>query len=127
MQLYSFIFPYIYSYITFSKGYITVHTCSDIVLLYSSLPESVFAGLGHTEYLSLADNSLPDVPHHILRQMPVLKTLDISRCRLQAISDMDFQVSTKVIKGCLCVHGLCMHGNQNLFSCFCRTFPIYNI
>ncbi|PNF40024.1 hypothetical protein B7P43_G12937 [Cryptotermes secundus] len=57
----------------------------------SSLPESVFAGLGRTEYLSLADNSLPDVPHHILRQMPVLKTLDISRCRLQAISDMDFQ------------------------------------
>jgi hypothetical protein len=63
------------------------------------LPESVFAGLGHTEYLSLADNSLPEVPHHILRQMPILKTLDISRCRLQAITDMDFQVSTKVIKG----------------------------
>lgn len=93
-------------YITISKGYIRIHACSDIVLLYSSLPESVFAGLGHTEYLSLADNSLPEVPHHILRQMPVLKTLDISRCRLKAISDMDFQASTKSSRDVSVFHGL---------------------
>ncbi|KDR18629.1 Podocan-like protein 1 [Zootermopsis nevadensis] len=60
----------------------------------SSLPESVFAGLGRTEYLSLADNSLPEVPNHILQQMPVLKTLDIGRSRLQAITDKDFQNMT---------------------------------
>jgi hypothetical protein len=72
--------------------------CSDIVMVFSSLPESVFAGLTHTEYLSLADNSLPRVPYHVLRQMPVLKTLDIGRSKLQAITVMDFQVSPR---GCL--------------------------
>jgi len=60
----------------------------------SSLPESVFAGLGHAEYLSLADNSLPEVPYHVLRQMPSLKTLDIGRSRLKIITDMDFQNMT---------------------------------
>jgi len=60
----------------------------------SSLPESVFAGLGHAEYLSLADNSLPEVPYHVLRQMPALKTLDIGRSRLKTITDMDFQNMT---------------------------------
>ncbi|KAJ9592527.1 hypothetical protein L9F63_015800 [Diploptera punctata] len=57
----------------------------------SSLPESVFSGLGRTEYLSLADNSLPAVPQQVLRKMPVLKTLDIGRSQLQAITDADFQ------------------------------------
>jgi hypothetical protein len=75
------------------------HTCSPFTLLYSSLPESVFAGLGHAEYLSLADNSLPEVPYHVLRQMPALKTLDIGRSRLKSITDMDFQVSERVNKG----------------------------
>lgn len=57
----------------------------------SSLPESVFSGLARTEYLSLADNSLPAVPQQVLRKMPVLKTLDIGRSQLQAIIDSDFQ------------------------------------
>jgi len=75
--------------------------CSFIGVCYSSLPESVFAGLGHAEYLSLADNSLPEVPYHVLRQMPALKTLDIGRSRLKTITDMDFQVSKRVNKGFL--------------------------
>ncbi|XP_069694189.1 insulin-like growth factor-binding protein complex acid labile subunit [Periplaneta americana] len=57
----------------------------------SSLPESVFSGLARTEYLSLADNSLPVVPQHVLRQMPILKTLDIGRSRIQMITIADFQ------------------------------------
>lgn len=57
----------------------------------SELPESVFLGLTRTEYLSLADNSLYEVPKHILRLMPIIKTLDLGRCRINNLTAQDFQ------------------------------------
>ncbi|XP_054276839.1 leucine-rich repeat-containing protein 1 [Macrosteles quadrilineatus] len=57
----------------------------------SGLPDTVFLGLGRTEFLSLADNSLPVVPHHILRLMPIIKTLDMSRCKITTLRGRDFQ------------------------------------
>ncbi|KAG8291845.1 hypothetical protein J6590_051751 [Homalodisca vitripennis] len=58
---------------------------------FSGLPETVFLGLGRTEYLSLADNRLTTVPHHVLRLMPILKTLDLGRCKIETLNSGDFQ------------------------------------
>uniref|UniRef100_A0A1B6FHS4 LRRCT domain-containing protein n=1 Tax=Cuerna arida TaxID=1464854 RepID=A0A1B6FHS4_9HEMI len=57
----------------------------------NGLPETVFLGLGRTEYLSLADNRMTTVPHHVLRLMPILKTLDMGRCKIETLSSGDFQ------------------------------------
>ncbi|XP_063235171.1 protein artichoke [Bacillus rossius redtenbacheri] len=57
----------------------------------SVLEESVFAGLGRLQFLSLADNQLGAVPRHVLRQTPHVKTLDLSRSQLQRVAAEDFQ------------------------------------
>ncbi|XP_011882957.1 PREDICTED: leucine-rich repeats and immunoglobulin-like domains protein 1 [Vollenhovia emeryi] len=51
----------------------------------------VFAGLGRTQYLSLADNEVPSVPRHILSHLSLLRTLDLSRNRISRIDLDDFK------------------------------------
>lgn len=53
----------------------------------------VFAGLGRTQYLSLADNEVPSIPRHILSHLSLLRTLDLSRNRISRIDLDDFKVS----------------------------------
>lgn len=51
----------------------------------------VFAGLGRTQYLSLADNEVPSIPRHILSHLALLRTLDLSRNRINRIDSDDFK------------------------------------
>ncbi|XP_012055997.1 PREDICTED: insulin-like growth factor-binding protein complex acid labile subunit [Atta cephalotes] len=51
----------------------------------------VFAGLGRTQYLSLADNEVPSIPRHILTHLSLLRTLDLSRNRISRIDLDDFK------------------------------------
>ncbi|CAK9805039.1 Protein artichoke [Anthophora plagiata] len=51
----------------------------------------VFAGLGRTQYLSLADNEVPSIPRHILSHLSLLRTLDLSRNRISRIDSDDFK------------------------------------
>ncbi|XP_003705877.1 leucine-rich repeat-containing larval translucida [Megachile rotundata] len=51
----------------------------------------VFAGLGRTQYLSLADNEVPSIPRHILAHLSLLRTLDLSRNRISRIDSDDFK------------------------------------
>ncbi|XP_017893041.1 platelet glycoprotein V [Ceratina calcarata] len=51
----------------------------------------VFAGLGRTQYLSLADNEVPAIPRHILSHLSLLRTLDLSRNRINRIDSDDFK------------------------------------
>lgn len=60
------------------------------------LDGDVFAGLGRTELLSLADNEVPSVPRHILSHLSLLRTLDLSRNRISRIDSDDFKVSISV-------------------------------
>uniref|UniRef100_A0A1B6E451 LRRCT domain-containing protein n=1 Tax=Clastoptera arizonana TaxID=38151 RepID=A0A1B6E451_9HEMI len=57
----------------------------------SVLTTSEFVGLDKIQYLSLADNAIDTVPQHILRQMPIIKTLELARCQIQNLSSTDFQ------------------------------------
>jgi len=56
----------------------------------------VFAGLGRTQYLSLADNEVPAIPRRILSHMSLLRTLDLSRNRINRIDSDDFKVSARL-------------------------------
>lgn len=69
---------------------------NNIVLFSSDLNASIFDGLSRVEYLSLADNALPDILHvkGILRHMPALKTIDLGRIGLQEIHEDDFRVTS---------------------------------
>ena len=58
----------------------------------------VFAGLGRTQYLSLADNEVPSIPRHILSHLSLLRTLDLSRNRISRIDSDDFKVCTRTYK-----------------------------
>ncbi|KMQ94512.1 leucine-rich repeats and immunoglobulin-like domains protein 3 protein [Lasius niger] len=51
----------------------------------------VFAGLGRTQYLSLADNEVPSIPRHVLSHLSLLRTLDLSRNRISRIDSDDFK------------------------------------
>ncbi|XP_072747608.1 protein phosphatase PHLPP-like protein [Anoplolepis gracilipes] len=51
----------------------------------------VFAGLGRTQYLSLADNEVPSIPRHVLSHLSLLRTLDLSRNRINRIDSDDFK------------------------------------
>ncbi|KAL2725737.1 insulin-like growth factor-binding protein complex acid labile subunit [Vespula maculifrons] len=51
----------------------------------------VFAGLGRTQYLSLADNDVPAIPRHILSHLSLLRTLDLSRNHISRIDLDDFK------------------------------------
>ncbi|XP_014223414.1 chondroadherin-like protein isoform X2 [Trichogramma pretiosum] len=51
----------------------------------------IFAGLGRTQYLSLADNEVPSIPRPILSHLSLLRTLDLSRNRISRIEADDFK------------------------------------
>ncbi|OXU20561.1 hypothetical protein TSAR_011477 [Trichomalopsis sarcophagae] len=55
------------------------------------LDEEIFAGLGRTQYLSLADNEVPAIPRNILSHLSLLRTLDLSRNRISRIDADDFK------------------------------------
>ena len=55
------------------------------------MPELPFRGLSNVEYLGLGDNELEEIPKHMLNHMPVVKTLDIGRCRIRAALQDDFK------------------------------------
>lgn len=55
------------------------------------LDEDVFAGLGRTQFLSLADNEVPSVPRNVLSHLSLLRTLDLSRNRITLIDADDFK------------------------------------
>lgn len=75
----------------YSAVFLSLH--NNFTRISSGLPETVFLGLGRTEYLSLADNSMTTVPHHILRLMPIIKTLDMGRCKVTSLTSGDFKVT----------------------------------
>ncbi|XP_005190805.2 leucine-rich repeats and immunoglobulin-like domains protein 1 [Musca domestica] len=56
-----------------------------------SVPELPFRGLSNVEYLGIGDNELEEVPKHMLNHMPVVKTLDIGRCRIKSVLQDDFK------------------------------------
>ncbi|KAL9910877.1 leucine-rich repeat-containing larval translucida isoform 1-T1 [Glossina fuscipes fuscipes] len=56
-----------------------------------SVPELPFRGLSNVEFLSLADNELEEIPKHMLNHMPIIKTLDMGKCRIRAVLQDDFK------------------------------------
>lgn len=68
------------------------------------LDGDVFAGLGRTQYLSLADNEVPSIPKHILSHLSLLRTLDLNRNRISRIDSDDFKYNP-------ILHHLFMAGN----------------
>ncbi|ALC43308.1 ltl [Drosophila busckii] len=59
--------------------------------IYRSLPELPFRGLSNVTYLSVGDNELDEIPKHVLAHMPKLLTVDIGRCKIQAVQQDDFK------------------------------------
>ncbi|KAG6452311.1 carboxypeptidase N subunit 2 [Manduca sexta] len=57
----------------------------------SELKESVFTKLDLLDYFSLADNSLTDMPRHVLQHIPHVKTLDLCRNKITKLTEEDFQ------------------------------------
>ncbi|XP_023946364.2 leucine-rich repeat-containing G-protein coupled receptor 4 [Bicyclus anynana] len=57
----------------------------------SDLKESVFTKLDLLDYFSLADNSLTEMPRHVLRHMPHVKTLDFCRNKITKLAEEDFK------------------------------------
>lgn len=56
----------------------------------SAIPESVFSGMGEAELVSLANHPLTTIPQNVLRLMPKLKTLGISKGVISRITTTDF-------------------------------------
>lgn len=67
------------------------------------MPESSFKNLTHTEFLSLADNALEEIPRHILNHMPYLTTADFAQGRIRKISTDDLRM-LKVVRHLLLVN-----------------------
>lgn len=76
---------------TFQQLGLSIHTLMLNHDNLSGVPEEAFAGLGRTEYLSLADNPLVMVPRAALRHMPRLRTLDLGRATVTALDATDLQ------------------------------------
>ncbi|XP_049884639.1 leucine-rich repeat-containing G-protein coupled receptor 4 [Pectinophora gossypiella] len=57
----------------------------------SELKESVFTKLDLVDYFSLADNLLADMPRHVLRHLPHVKTLDLCRNKIVKLTEEDFK------------------------------------
>ncbi|XP_045783898.1 leucine-rich repeat-containing G-protein coupled receptor 4-like [Maniola jurtina] len=57
----------------------------------SELKESVFTKLDLLDYFSLADNSFTEMPRHVLRHMPHVKTLDFCRNKITKLTEEDFK------------------------------------
>ncbi|XP_037936464.1 podocan-like [Teleopsis dalmanni] len=62
-----------------------------------TLPELPFRGLSNVEFLSIGDNELETIPKHMLSHMPLIKTLDMGRCRLKSVLQDDFK-GTQMVK-----------------------------
>jgi hypothetical protein len=62
---------------------------------FSILHEDVFAGLQNVVDLSFSDNILLDVPSHILRRMPYVELIDLSRNRITSLTADDLKVSAR--------------------------------
>lgn len=67
-----------------------------LIFLDRVMDGDVFAGLGRTQYLSLADNEVSSIPRHVLSHLPLLRTLDLSRNRISRIDSDDFKVSVRI-------------------------------
>lgn len=80
------------------------------------MPELPFRGLSNVEYLGIGDNELEEVPKHMLNHMPVVKTLDIGRCRIRSVLQDDF-------KGTQMLTNLFMPSN-NITRIDRTTFPL---
>ncbi|XP_026730575.1 leucine-rich repeat and death domain-containing protein 1 [Trichoplusia ni] len=57
----------------------------------SDLKESVFTKLDLVDYFSLADNSLTEMPRHVLQHLPHVKTLDLCRNKIVKLTEEDFR------------------------------------
>ncbi|XP_046977198.1 leucine-rich repeat-containing G-protein coupled receptor 4 [Vanessa cardui] len=57
----------------------------------SELKESVFTKLDLVDYFSLSDNSLMEMPRHVLRHLPHVKTLDLCRNKITKLTEEDFK------------------------------------
>ncbi|XP_014366639.1 leucine-rich repeat-containing G-protein coupled receptor 4 [Papilio machaon] len=57
----------------------------------SELKESVFTKLDLVDYFSLADNLLTEMPRHVLRHLPHVKTFDLCRNKITKLSEEDFK------------------------------------
>ncbi|KAJ2954306.1 hypothetical protein O0L34_g2558 [Tuta absoluta] len=57
----------------------------------SDLKESAFTKLDLVDYFSLADNSLAEMPRHVLRHLPHVKTLDLCRNKIIKLTEEDFK------------------------------------
>nr|XP_021206087.1 leucine-rich repeat protein SHOC-2 isoform X2 [Bombyx mori] len=60
-------------------------------LMDNVLKESVFTKLDLVDYFSLADNSLPELPRHVLQHLPHVKTLDLCRNKITKLTEEDFR------------------------------------
>lgn len=67
-----------------------------VFFLSSDLKESVFTKLDLVDYFSLADNSLTEMPRHVLQHLPHVKTLDLCRNKIVKLTEEDFRVSKLV-------------------------------
>ncbi|CAG9558370.1 unnamed protein product [Danaus chrysippus] len=57
----------------------------------SELKESAFTKLDLVDYFSLADNSLSEMPRHVLRHLPHVKTVDLCRNKITKLTEEDFK------------------------------------
>ncbi|KAG7313187.1 hypothetical protein JYU34_000282 [Plutella xylostella] len=57
----------------------------------SELHENVFTKLDLVDYFSIGDNALPEMPKHVLRHLPRVKTLDLCRNKITRLTEDDFQ------------------------------------
>ncbi|XP_049833160.1 leucine-rich repeat and death domain-containing protein 1 [Schistocerca gregaria] len=57
----------------------------------SLLNDEAFNGLEWVEFLSLADNALPEIPQYVLKRMPHVKTLDMGRSKISTVLENDFK------------------------------------
>lgn len=60
--------------------------------VFSELHENVFTKLDLVDYFSIGDNALPEMPKHVLRHLPRVKTLDLCRNKITRLTEDDFQV-----------------------------------
>lgn len=62
------------------------------IVCCSVLNESAFSKLDLVDYFSVADNALMQMPRHVIRHMPHVKTLDLRRNKMTKLTEDDFRV-----------------------------------
>lgn len=60
----------------------------------------MFTKLELLDYLSLADNSLGEMPRHVLRHLPHVRTLDLCRNNITQLAEDDFKVRPSTARTC---------------------------